>query len=93
MKSSNTESAETQWLLDNDVEIYAADHAGVTPLHLACLKGHLDIVSLLLNQGCGTETRDNEGDTAMHWAATKVSVAAHSKHSAASACLTTAANW
>ena len=84
-------TADTQWLLDNDVEIYAADHAGVTPLHLACLKGHIEIISLLLNQGCGTETRDNEGDTAMHWAATKVSVAAQAEHPAVRSCFATIA--
>ena len=50
----------------------AGDKTNVTPLHLASIKGHVAVAEFLLNQGAGTEYRDKEGDSAMHWAATKV---------------------
>lgn len=65
-----------QWLQEIGVEMTPADQNDVTPLHLAAVKGHIDIVEFLLNNGCGTEYRDVTGDTALHWAATKVRLGA-----------------
>ena len=67
-----------QWLVQKDVEVAAGDKTNVTPLHLASIKGHVAVVEFLLNQGAGTEYRDKEGDSAMHWAATKVEAALQS---------------
>ena len=42
---------------------------GRTPLHLACLSGHLDIVeSLLKNPSININIQDINGRTSLHWA-------------------------
>jgi 4-hydroxy-3-methylbut-2-enyl diphosphate reductase IspH len=40
-----------------------------TPLHQAALKGHKEIVSVLLDAGCPTDVVDIEGCSALHYAA------------------------
>lgn len=61
-----------QFLTEKGVDTLAKDGTGVTPLHLAAIRGHVEVVSFLLNNGCGPEHRDVRGDTPMHWASTKV---------------------
>ena len=40
--------------------------AGWTPLHEACNHGHPDLVSLLLREGAGINSRGMDGDTPLH---------------------------
>ncbi|KAJ1382996.1 ankyrin repeat-containing domain protein, partial [Ochromonadaceae sp. CCMP2298] len=41
---------------------------GATAVHLACVKGHLDVLRLLLEKGADTDAKDVDGMTALHWA-------------------------
>ena len=38
------------------------------PLHDAAYNGHIKIVKLLLEHGADVHSRDNEGETPLHWA-------------------------
>ena len=37
--------------------IYDEDHDANTPLHLACLNGHVAVARILIKANCGIETR------------------------------------
>ena len=41
----------------------ARDNDGDTPLHTAAIRGHKDVVELLLDCGCVPDARDNQGQT------------------------------
>jgi ankyrin repeat protein len=43
----------------------------LSPLRVAAMKGHLDIVKLLLEQGAIVDASGQTGRTALHWAALK----------------------
>ena len=45
------------------------DEEGSTPLHFAALKGHLDVVALLLASKADVNAKNNEGSTPLHYAA------------------------
>ena len=45
-----------------------ADRTG-TPLHLAVVGGHMDVITHLLKEGCPIDIRDNDGFTLLHLAA------------------------
>ena len=42
-----------------------------TPLHISVNKGHIDVVSVLLEHSCHTSLQDSEGDTPLHDAISK----------------------
>uniref|UniRef100_A0AAY4BB53 Ankyrin repeat domain 6b n=1 Tax=Denticeps clupeoides TaxID=299321 RepID=A0AAY4BB53_9TELE len=42
---------------------------GRTPLHLACYKGHIEVVKILLKAGCDLDIQDDGDQTALHRAA------------------------
>lgn len=47
----------------------ARDPSGLTPLHLACKNGHLDIAQYLIKeQNCNPEATNPRGSTPLHWA-------------------------
>ena len=52
-----------KWLDEREEDIDVADFAGNTPLQVASLEGHADIVKLLLEAGCATDSRNVDGDT------------------------------
>jgi len=54
-----------QFLKDNpDTNLDTVDEYGYTPIHLACDRGHADIVDVLLEHGADTSLRDQDGLTA-----------------------------
>jgi len=52
-------------LLRNGEDINAADRQGMTPLHLAVIFGHLDVVKTLLARGANAELVNAYGGTAL----------------------------
>lgn len=46
----------------------AVDNQGMTPLHMACIAGQLDSVSLLVEVGVSLLCKDKEGSTPFHLA-------------------------
>jgi ankyrin len=59
------------FLLRNGADVISRDAAGVTPLMLACKKGHVEVVKMLLEarNGKGLQEWDGGGWRALHFAA------------------------
>jgi len=55
-------------LLEKHMPYIAQDYYGKTPLHLAVLEGHEEVVKELLDHGVDTATTDFKGRTALHLA-------------------------
>jgi len=60
-----------QYLIQQQVDLDAADSHEVRPLHLAAITNRLDIVQLLIDKGANPTKQDHNGDVPLHWAATK----------------------
>ncbi len=52
--------------LDN---VKAKNDRGVTPLHMACDSGCIDVATFLIENGADLYAVDSDGDTPLHWAA------------------------
>ncbi|XP_022743549.1 serine/threonine-protein phosphatase 6 regulatory ankyrin repeat subunit B-like [Durio zibethinus] len=57
-----------QSLLHKGAAMNFQDQYGLTALHAAAIKGHKDVVLVLLELGSDLERQDNEGHTALHLA-------------------------
>jgi len=53
----------------NRAELEWQDDLKCTPLHLACKKGSLEAIELLLTNGANIESRDHRSWTSLHYAA------------------------
>lgn len=43
-------------------------NCGKTALQMACLKGHSEVVEILINAGADITARDDDGDMPVHFA-------------------------
>lgn len=50
------------------------DNQGMTPLHLACLYGHLKIVKILVDAGADLKCKDKDATTPLHLACAEGSI-------------------
>ena len=56
-------------LLENGAVVDSVDTVGRTPFHLACMRGNMDIVDLLIKEGkCDIHKTERTGHNAMHYA-------------------------
>jgi len=58
-------------LLQSDVVLDIQDNKGCTPLTVACQYGQTMLAGYLLGKGANQQAVDKDGDTALHWAASK----------------------
>ena len=56
-------------LIQNKAKLEAEDHQGCTPLHMACKKGSLEAVSMLLAYSSNIYALDERKWTPLHYAA------------------------
>ena len=59
-------------LLTASADLFSVDRNGWTPLHWACMRGHTDVIPLLLDHQDGADsllTKDKSGATPLHFAA------------------------
>ncbi|CAG8610658.1 13236_t:CDS:2 [Acaulospora morrowiae] len=60
---------EVSKILDSgEVDINAKDDQGLSPLHWACDRGHLEIVKLLIERGANVNLLTSEDETPLHYA-------------------------
>ncbi|KAE8153078.1 ankyrin repeat-containing domain protein [Aspergillus avenaceus] len=55
-------------LLQQDIDCDEVDSDGLTPLVHATIKGHKDVVNMLLLHGARINSTDKEGNSVLHWA-------------------------
>uniref|UniRef100_H2ZWK1 Protein phosphatase 1 regulatory subunit n=1 Tax=Latimeria chalumnae TaxID=7897 RepID=H2ZWK1_LATCH len=58
-----------QWLNRGKVEDVQHPKTGASALHVAAAKGYIEVIRLLLQAGCDSRVRDNDGWTPLHAAA------------------------
>ena len=56
------------WSIDHGADVNAKNNANLTPLMIACEKGNIDTINVLLNAGADTNIADCEGATCIHYA-------------------------
>ncbi|WP_265033965.1 ankyrin repeat domain-containing protein [Wolbachia endosymbiont (group A) of Sicus ferrugineus] len=59
----------TEYFIQKGADVNAKDKDGNTPLHLAAMKGKIDVVKILLEYNADVNTKNNEGRTALYYAA------------------------
>ena len=61
-----------KYLANNNCDLNVRDPNGITPVNLACLRGHENIVCFLVTlNNCELHLGDNQGNTPVHNAAAK----------------------
>lgn len=58
-----------KWLFDRTVSVDSRNSSRQTPLMLACHAGHLDVIGYLIERGAAVNLVDDQGQTALHYAA------------------------
>ena len=67
--AENGDLIKVQTALKNGANPNTKINAGLTPLHVAAYRGHVEIVKLLLERGADPNTKDKSGSTPLHEAA------------------------
>ncbi|XP_045216692.1 uncharacterized protein LOC123566548 [Mercenaria mercenaria] len=67
-KIENGDKDGVKQILNNDTDL-TVDRKGDTPIHLAARKGNLDILELLIQNGCNVNQKNQNGFAALHYAA------------------------
>lgn len=57
-----------EWLLETDAKVNYCDQYGMTPLHVAAIKGYKDVAMLLFEYGSELDYQDADGQTPLHLA-------------------------
>ena len=56
------------FLLDRGADVNICDRSGISPLHKAAERGHIEVINALLDKGANIEARDAIGNTPLFYA-------------------------